>query len=163
MLFRETLIGPRWLAIAGASTLVFLALIAVISVPVVADNAMEIGGWVIALLIVAFVLILGAGLIGLTRRTHVSVTDTHIDAHLAPFRVMHIALSEVDDTKVADVTPRQAGGIGWRAVGSDRFVVWSAGPAVWVKLTDGASRVLRTERAPDLQAAIEGAVQASRR
>lgn len=75
MSFRETLIGPRWLAVAGASTLVFLALVTLISAPVVIGNAAEIGGWVIALLIAAFILILGAGLIGLDRRSRVIRTD----------------------------------------------------------------------------------------
>ncbi|MBW8762640.1 MAG: hypothetical protein JF592_08635 [Microbacterium sp.] len=93
MLFRETLIGPRWLAVAGASTLVFLAVITANSAPVVVGNVEEIDGWVVALLVAAFILILGAGLIGLDSRIRVSVSATHIDAHLSLFRIMHIPVS----------------------------------------------------------------------
>lgn len=154
MSFRETLIGPRWLAVAGASTLVFLVVITVISAPVVVGNAAEIGGWVIALLIAAFILILAAGLIGLDRRIRVSVSATHIDAYLSRFRVMHIPVSDVHHVEVVDVRASQAGGLGWRVVGSDRFVLWSSGPAVRLTLTDARSRVIRTDRPEELQNAI---------
>lgn len=154
MLFRETLIGPRWLAVAGASTLVFLALVTVISAPVVIGNAAEIGGWVLALLIAAFILILGAGIVGLDRRIRVSVNATHIDAYLSLFRVMHIPVSDVRHVEIADVSASRAGGLGWRIVGSDRFLLWSSGPAVWLSLTDGRSQVMRTDRPVELQNAI---------
>lgn len=155
MLFRETLIGPRWLAVAGASTLVFLAVVTAISAPVVVGNVEEIGEWVIVLLVAAFILILGAGLIGLSRRIRVSVSATHIDAHLSLFRVMHIPVSDVERVEIADVNPSQAGGVGWRIVGSDRFVLWSSGPAVWLTLTNGGSRVIRSARSEELRDAIQ--------
>ncbi|MGK3949518.1 hypothetical protein [Microbacterium sp. K2] len=161
MLFRETLIGPRWLAVAGASTLVFLAVITAISAPVVIGNVEEIGGWVIVLLIAAFILILGAGLIGLDRRIRVSVSATHIDAHLSLFRVMHIPVLDVEKIEVTDVNPSQAGGLGWRIVGSDRFVLWSSGSAVWLTLTEGSSRVIRSNRSDELRDAIQSVSQAS--
>lgn len=161
MPFRETLVGPRWLAAAGAATLVFLVAVTVISAPVVISNASDVGGWTIALLIAAFFLVLGAGLIGLTRRIHIAVSDSHINARLATFRVMHTPVAQVESCKIANVSPAQAGGLGWRVVGSKRFVLWSAGPAVWVKLSDGTSRVLRTEHSRELQAAIEAAASTS--
>lgn len=161
MSFRETLIGPRWLAVAGASTLVFLVVITVIAAPAVVGNAAEVGGWVIALLTAAFVLILGAGLIGLDRRIRVSVSATHIDAYLSLFRVMHIPVSDVHHVEIADVSPSRAGGLGWRIVGSDRFMLWSSGPAVWVTLTDARSRVIRTDRPEELQNAIQSVAQKS--
>lgn len=161
MLFRETLIGPRWLAAAGALTLTFLAVVTVISAPIVVANASAIGGWVITVIMAGFILILGAGIIGLARRITISVSDTHVDAHLALFRVMHIAVADVGHVEVGDVSPLQAGGLGWRVVGSDRFVLWSAGPAVWLTLIGGGSRVLRTERAHELQSAIQGVSQAT--
>lgn len=132
----------------------FLALVTVISAPVVIGNAAEIGGWVIALLIAAFVLILGAGFIGLDRRIRVSVSATHIDAHLSLFRVMHIPVSDVHHVEIAEVSPSQAGGLGWRIVGADRFLLWSSGPAAWLTLTDGRSQVMRTDRPVELQNAI---------
>lgn len=162
MLFRETLIGPRWLAVAGASTLVFLAVITAISAPVVVGSVGEIGGWVVVLLVAAFVLILGAGFIGLDRRIRVSVSATHIDAHLSLFRVMHIPVSDVDRVDVADASPSQAGGLGWRIVGSDRFVLWSSGSAVWLTLTNGGSRVIRTDHPEELRDAIQSLSQTLR-
>lgn len=161
MLFRETLIGPRWLALAGASTLVFLAVVTAISAPVVVGNVEEIGEWVIVLLVAAFILILGAGLIGLSRRIRVSVSATHIDAHLSLFRVMHIPVSDVERVEIADVNPSQTGGLGWRIVGSDRFVLWSSGSAVWLTLTNGGSRVIRSPRSEELRDAIQSVSQAS--
>ncbi|MBT9605940.1 hypothetical protein [Microbacterium sp.] len=161
MLFRETLIGPLWLAVAGVSTWVFLAVITAISAPVVVGNVEEIGAWVVALLATAFILILAAGLIGLDRRIRVSVSATHIDAHLSLFRVMHIPVSDVEELEVADVSPSQAGGLGWRIVGSDRFVLWSSGSAVWLTLTDGRSRVIRSNRSAELRDAIQSVSQAS--
>jgi hypothetical protein len=161
VLFRETLIGPWWLTVAGASTLVFLVVITAISTPVVVDNVEEIGGWVVVLLGVAFVLILGAGLIGLDRRIRLSVSTTHIDAYLSLFRVMHIAVSNVDKVEVAGVSPSQAGGVGWRIAGADRFVLWSSGSAVWLTLTNGGSRVIRSDRPEELRDAIQSVSQAS--
>lgn len=161
MLFRETLIGPRWLAVAGASTLVFLAIITAISAPVVVGNVEEIGGWVLVLLVAAFVLILGAGFIGLDRRIKVSVSATHIDAHLSLFRVMHIPVSDVAKVEVADVRLSQAGGLGWRIVGSAQFVLWSSGSAVWLTLTNGGSRVIHSDRSEELRDAIQSVTQAS--
>ncbi|CAH0206933.1 hypothetical protein [Microbacterium foliorum] len=161
MLLRETLVGPRWLTVAGASTLVFLAVITAISAPVVVRNVEEIGGWVIALLVATFILILGAGLIGLDKRIRVSVSATHIDAHLSLFRVMHIPVSDVEHVEIADVSPSQAGGLGWRVVGSDRFVLWSSGPAIWLTLTDGRSRVIRTDRPEELKRVIQSVAHTS--
>lgn len=160
MLFHESLIGPRWLAAVGATTLVFLAVITAISAPVVAANAERIGEWVIVLLLAAFVLVLSAGLIALIRRITVSVTETHISAHLTPFRVIHINLADVVHAEIAQVSLAQAGGLGWRTARSDRFVLWSAGPAVWVLLSDGSSRVLRSERAQDIMQAVTNASRA---
>lgn len=161
MLFRETLVGPRWLAVAGASTLVFLAVITAISAPVVLGNVEEIGGWVIVILIAALILILGAGLIALDRRIRISVNATHIDAHLSLIRVMHIPVSDVEHVEVSDVSPSQAGGLGWRIVGSDRFVLWSSGPAIWLTLADGRSRAIRTDRAEELRKIIQSVSQTS--
>ena len=70
------------------------------------------------------------------------------------FRVVHIPLAEIDDVDVTEVTPAQAGGLGWRIVGSEQFVLWSAGPAVRLRLISGASRVIRTDRADELSDAI---------
>lgn len=139
----------------------FLAVITVISAPAVVGNAAEIGGWVIALLIATFVLILGAGLIGLDRRIRVSVSATHIDAYLFLFRVMHIPVSDVHHVEIAEVSPSQAGGLGWRIVGADRFLLWSTGPAVWLTLTGGRSRVIRTDRPQELQKSIQSVSQTS--
>lgn len=160
-MFHETLIGPRWLAAAGVSTLVFLAVITAISAPVVVGNVEDVGGWVIVLLIAGFILILGAGLVGLDRRIRVSVSATHIDAHLSLLRVMHIPVSGVEKIEVADASLSQAGGLGWRLVGSDRFVLWSSGPAVWLTLTGGRSRIIRTDRPEQLRNAIQSVSHAS--
>ena len=154
VLFRETLIGPRWLAATGASTLILLAVVTAISAPVVITRADAVGGWMIALLVAAFVLIVFAGVVGLTRRITISVSDLHLDVRLTPLRVMHIPLEEVDRAEVGDVTPGQAGGLGWRLAGSEQFALWSAGSAVRVALTGGRSRVLRTDRPEELRAAI---------
>lgn len=161
MLFRETLLGPRCLAFAGASTLAFLAVMTAISAPVVVGNIEDVGGWNIGLLIAGFILILGAGLVGLDRRIRVSVSATHIDAHLSLFRVMHIPVTDVDKVEVADVSPSQAGGLGWRIVGSDRFVLWSSGSAVWLTLTNEGSRAIRSDRSEELRDAIQSVSQAS--
>lgn len=157
MLFREVLRGPTWLGVAGVLTLVFLAVVTVIAVPVVV-GAPHISGWTIAVIIASFFLVLLAGLIGLTRRIRVSVGGVHIDAHLAGFRVMHIPMSDVRHTEVREATSRQAGGIGWRIVGTDRFLLWTSGPAVWVTLEGGGRRIIRSDRAQELQSAIAGAV-----
>lgn len=159
MLFRESLKGPRWLAVMGTMTLVFLVVVTAISAPVVAANAERIGGWVIALLLATFVIILSAGLIAINRRITVSVTENHITAHLTPFRVIHVRLADVHHAKIAEVSPAQAGGLGWRISRSYGFVLWSAGPAVWIRLSDGTSRVLRTEKPRDLMKAVTNASQ----
>lgn len=157
LLFRETLIGPRWLAVAGAMTLGFLTIVTAISTPVVITRADEVGGWTIALLVVGFVLILAAGLLGLAGRITVTVTETHVEARLTPFRVVRIPLTEVDRVEVIEITVAQAGGVGWRLAGSEQFLLWSGGAAVRVTTTGGRTRVLRTEDPEELRAAIRSA------
>lgn len=160
--FRETLIGPRWLAVAGSLTLVFLAAITAIAAPVVIGRADEVGAWTIALLVAGVILILAAGLLGIARRITIAVSDTHIDARLTPFRVIHLPLAKVDRVEVIEVTVAQAGGVGWRLAGSERFLLWSAGAAVRVTAADGRSRVLRTEHPEELSTAIASASRAMR-
>ena len=160
--FRETLIGPRWLAVIGAMTLGFLVVVTAISAPVVIGQTGEVGAWTIALLVAGFFLILAAGLLGLTRRITIVVSDTHIDGRLTPFRVIHLPLSEVDRVEVIEITVAQAGGVGWRLAGSEQFVLWSAGAAVRVTTADGRSRVLRTEHPEELSTAILSASRAMR-
>lgn len=155
MLFRDVAIGPRWLAIFGVLTLVFLAMVAAIATPVLVAGADQVSGWLLALVIGAFLLILGAGALGVIRRVTITVSSSHVDAYLTPFRVMHIPIGAVRRVEVAEVTPRQAGGIGWRFVGQDRFILWSSGPAVWLTLADGRVRVLGSARAQELRDTIE--------
>ena len=162
VLFRETLIGPRWLAVAGALTLGFLVVVTAIAAPVVIGQAGEVGAWTIALLVAGFLLILAAGLLGLTRRITIAVSDTHVDARLTPFRVIRLPLTEVDRVEVTEVTVAQAGGVGWRFAGSAQFLLWSAGAAVRVTMADGRARVLRTEHPDGLRAAILSASRAMR-
>lgn len=157
LLFRETLIGPRWLAVAGAMTLGFLTIVTAISAPVVIGRADEVGAWTITLLVAGFVLILAAGLLGLARRITVTVTETHVEARLTPFRVVRIPLTEVDRVEVIEITVAQAGGVGWRLAGAEQFLLWSAGAAVRVTTVGGRSRVLRTEHPEELRAAIRSA------
>lgn len=162
VLFRETLIGPRWLAVAGALTLVFLVVVTAISAPVNIAQAAGVGGWTIALLVAGFLLILAAGLLGLARRITITVSDTHIDARLTPFRVIHLPLADVDQVDLTTVTVAQAGGVGWRLAGSEQFVLWSAGAAVRVTTVSGRSRMLRTEHPEELRAAILSASRTMR-
>jgi hypothetical protein len=131
-----------------------LAGLTVISAPVVVANAVEVGAATVSGLGGAFILVMGAGLIGLRRRIRVSVSDTHLSASLTPIRVMHVRLAEVEDVEVSEVTVAQAGGLGWRMVGCNRFVLWSGGPAVWVTLAGGGRRVIRTDRAQELRDVI---------
>ncbi|WP_120494728.1 hypothetical protein [Microbacterium phyllosphaerae] len=160
--FRETLIGPRWLAVAGAMTLIFLLVVTAIAAPVVIGRADEVGAWTIALLVAGFILILVAGLLGITRRITIAVSDTHIDGRLTPFRVIHLPLTEVDRVEVIKITVAQAGGVGWRLAGTEQFVLWSAGAAVRVTTADGRSRALRTEHPEELSTAILSASRAMR-
>lgn len=156
-LFRDTITGPRWMAVTGAATLTFLVAIMAIAAPAVIAEPERTGAWAIIVLLVAAVLILGAGLLALTRRIVLSVTSTHVDARLSPVRVMHIALTDIERVDVVEVTPSEAGGVGWRVVGADRFLLWSAGPAVRLTLSGGGTRTLRSDRAVELQAAIDSA------
>lgn len=160
--FRETLIGPRWLAVAGAMTLVLLVVVTVISAPAVIGRADEVGAWTVALLVAGFLLILAAGLLGLTRRITIAVSDTHVDARLTPFRVIHLPLADADLVEVTEVTVAQAGGVGWRLAGSEQFLLWSAGATVRVTTVGGRSRVLRTDHPEELRAAILSASHALR-
>ena len=49
MPFREVLFGPKWVGVAGVSTLVFLGVVTAIAVPVVVGGVPRISGWTIAL------------------------------------------------------------------------------------------------------------------
>ncbi|PRB07247.1 hypothetical protein [Microbacterium sp. MYb64] len=153
-MFHETSVGPRWMVYLGAAVLVFLAAITAIVVPAIVAKPDAPDPWIIWLLPVAFLVILVAGVLFLLRRITLTVSDTHITARLVPFRVMHIPLAEVRQVETTTVTIGDAGGLGWRLAGSARFLLWSPGPAVCVTLTDGRTRVLRTDHAPELTRVI---------
>ncbi|KNY05810.1 hypothetical protein [Microbacterium sp. GCS4] len=155
--FRDTIVGPRWLAITGAATLVFLAVIIAVAAPAVVAEREHVGAWTVVVLLIGAVLVLGAGLLALTRRIVLSVTSAHVDAWLSPFRVEHIPLADIERIDLVDVTPSGAGGVGWRILGTDRFLLWSAGPAVRLTLSQGSTRTLRSDRAVELRAAIRNA------
>lgn len=160
MWFRETLVGPRWLAMAGAVSLVLVVVVSVLTLPVVWGRIDEISPGVRAVGGVAMLAVTAAGALGVTRRITVAVGPTHLDARLGPLRVMHVPLSHIVEVRAAGVDPATAGGIGWRVVGRRRFVLWSAGPAVWVTLSDRSTRVLRTDRADELLVALSSTVTA---
>ncbi len=160
MRFHDTSIGPRWLAIAGVASLLLVVVISVIAFPVVRGQIDRIGPVALTVGALALLAVVAAGVLGMLRRITIAVGPTHLDARLVPLRVMHVPLSRIVEVRVADVDPAAAGGIGWRIVGRRRFVLWSAGPAVWVTLSDGSTRVLRTDRADDLRAALSSSVAA---
>lgn len=154
MRFHETLVGPRWLATAGALTLAFVAVLAVIALPVMIALIDRVGIGTLVVCGVGLVAIVGAGAMGLARRIIVIVDDTHVDVRLVPFRVMHLPRERVTEVRVCEVHPAMAGGIGWRIVGRRRIALWSAGPAVRLTLEDGSLRILQTSRAEELRSAI---------
>lgn len=153
MLFREKTSAPCWLRGTGVAIWAFLVVMTGLVIPVLAKDT-EAAGGLIALLVITFIVIAGTGLISVVGTITVAIDGNYLDAHLAPFRVMHVRLKDVTDVEVADLSARSAAGIGWRIVGRDQFVLWSAGPAVWLTLADGRRRVIRTDRADELSRTV---------
>jgi hypothetical protein len=134
-----------------------------VAVPALAADAEAVSRGLLAVLVGSGVLAVGAGvLLLLLRRTRVTVSGDFLDAHLMPIRVMHIALGEVAEVEVPEVGPSRTGGIGWRVVGSGRFLLLSSGPAVRVTLTAGGRRVLRSDRADELARCISAAASGAK-
>jgi hypothetical protein len=67
---------------------------------------------------------------------------------------MHIPLDAIEVVDVIHVEFSDSRGWGWRLVGTDQYLMWSGGPAVRLTLTKGRSRVLRSDRAGEMVAAI---------
>ena len=151
--FSETIAGPRWLSVAGASTLAIVVLTTAVSVRVLL-LAEDVPVWLFLVFGVEHLVALGAAAVMILRRITISLGDTHLDARLEPLRVMHVRLKDVTCVDVADLSARSSVGIGWRIVGRDQFVLWSAGPAVWLTLADGQRRVIRTDRADELSRTV---------
>lgn len=154
MRFHETLVGPRWLAVAGALTLVFVAVLAVVALPSMLARIDRVGIGALVACAAGLLAAVGAGALGLARRITLTVDDTHLDVRLVPFRVMHVPRGRIVDAHVCAVDPATAGGIGWRIRGRQRIVLWSAGPAVRLTLEDGSLRILQTSRPEELRSAV---------
>lgn len=139
---------------AGIITLALLIVVMWLAIPELIAAPEELNAGIVALLAVSTAMVVIAGVLLILRRSTVVITGTHVDAHLDPFRIMHISLEAIDGVEIIDVDVSDSLGWGWRLAGTEQYLLWSAGPAVRLTLTDGRSRVLRSDRADELVAAL---------
>jgi len=140
--------------VVGIVTLALLVFVAWLGVPALVARPEPVDAWLLILMVSSTVMVLIAVMLLLVRRATVVVTPTHVDAHLDPFRIMHISVEEIEAVEVVDVSFADSRGWGWRLAGTEQYLLWSAGPAVRLGLTKGRSRVLRSDRTAELVAAI---------
>lgn len=152
--FRERSFGPRWMVVLGIVTLALLTFIMWLAIPELIAQPDKLNAGIVVLLLVSTVMVVIAVVLLLTRRATVVVTETHVDAYLDPFRIMHISLDVIEGVDIIDVDFADSRGWGWRLVGTEQYLLWSAGPAVRLTLTKGRSRVLRSDRAAEMVRAI---------
>lgn len=142
------------MAVVGIMSLMLLLFVMWLAIPQLIAAPEKLGGATSVVLIASAVAVAVAVVLLLLRRSIVVITDTHVEAYLVPFRIMHISLEEIEGVDIVDVAFSDSRGWGWRLAGTEQFLVWSAGPAVRLTLTRGRSRVLRSDRAAEMAAAI---------
>lgn len=152
--FRERITGPRWMVVAGIITLALLIFVMWLAIPELTAAPEKVNGGLVALLFVSTVMVVIAVVLLITRRSTIVITETHVDAHLDPFRIMHIPLDAIEAVDVVHADFSDSRGWGWRLVGTEQYLMWSGGPAVRLTLTKGRSRVLRSDRAGEMVGAI---------
>ncbi len=152
--FREQSTGPRWMVVVGIVTLVLLIFVMWLAIPELVPAPEKLNAGVVALLLVSIGMVVIGMVLLIMRRSTVVITETHVDAYLDPFRIMHISGDAIEGVEIVDVDFSDARGWGWRLAGTEQYLLWSAGPAVRLTLTKGRSRVLRSDRAAEMAAAV---------
>lgn len=144
------------MAVVGIMSLMLLLFVMWLAIPQLIAAPEKLGGATSVVLIAsaAAAAVAVAVVLLLLRRSIVVITDTHVNAYLVPFRIMHISREEIEGVDIVDVAFSDSRGWGWRLAGTEQFLLWSAGPAVRLTLTRGRSRVLRSDRAAEMAAAI---------
>ncbi|PPF78263.1 hypothetical protein C5B96_14805 [Subtercola sp. Z020] len=163
--FHEELGGPRWVRIAGVVVLAAAVLLTGDAVVVEPQNYR--GAGLIAAIVAVVVLVL-LGILLLVVRTTTTVTRSQLTIALAPVWRRSMPRSAVTAARVVDVTVREFGGVGYRALPAGRRgLLLSSGPAVEFRVVEPAApsassagaapgRVytVRTDRPADLLAAL---------
>jgi hypothetical protein len=158
VIFHEVLAGPRWLHIAGVVVLAAAVLLTGDAFLVEPQNYRGAG---LVAAIVAVVVLLLLGLLLLVVRSTVTVTRSLLTIALPPVWRRSIPRSALVALRVVDVTVREFGGVGFRALPAGRRgLLLSSGPAVEFRATaaspssPGLVYTVRTDRPSDLLAAL---------
>jgi hypothetical protein len=113
----------------------------------------------VGLLVVSLVALVGivglAALTGVLNRISVSVSKEGVVGCLSPFRVFVIHVDEITAVHRSAVTVVEAGGIGYRMKPAERYLLFTAGPAVKVETTKGRSYFIRTDNSEQMINAID--------
>ncbi|MFZ4842201.1 hypothetical protein [Mycetocola saprophilus] len=154
-MYTETLRGPRGLTWLGITA----AVIAAGSEGLIIGSLGSLWGNPAFPVLVAagiwLLLILGlASAVGILNRTTVCVSEGEIRGYLSPLRVVRIPVTSIVAMQEVTVSPRAAGGIGYRLKLGHRFLLLSGGPAVTLTVQNRPAYTLRSERPAELMSGI---------
>lgn len=148
--YEETTPAPRWMRAAGVGALVIAAVLLVLAIVTGQASEGSVAGLAIGLAVCALV-----GLLLISIRMHLRVTDDTLVLGLEPIVHRRLPLSAIASVSVERVRPAQVGGVGYRIAGADRAFLFSAGPAVAVSLKGSSRRYIwRSDHADEVLAWI---------
>ncbi len=149
----ETQRGPLWMRILG-----IVVAVGTLAIVIPAEITLAAAGGSIAYQLVLMgggtVAVVGGMVLGMGA-IRVTVSEHELRAHILPFRVFKLRKSEIVSSDTAQISPRDAGGLGYRITPSGRFLLWDAGPAVQIRTLGGRSYYLRSPNPAALQAQVE--------
>jgi hypothetical protein len=150
-MYIERQTGPAWLRLTGAAAAAVVAAAAVLLIPAIIRTWGTASTGVLVAALIALIAIVGlAAVTGLLASISVRVQNGEVVARLTPFRVFAIPVEDIIGTGQAQVSPADAGGIGYRLKPGKRFLLFDGGAAVRLETREGRTYFIRSDRGPEM-------------
>lgn len=154
-MYIERQTGPAWLRVIGAAAAAVVILSALLVIPAIIRTWGTSSTGVLVTALIALLVIVGlAAVTGLLATISLRVEDGVVVGRLTPFRLFAIPVGEITSTDQAQVSPAEAGGIGYRLKPTKRFLLFDGGAGVCLETRDGRTYFIRSNRGIEMAQSI---------
>jgi hypothetical protein len=149
-MYVERQAGPVWLRVLGAVAAVVMVIAAVLLIPAIIRTWGTTSTGILLAALIALLVVGLAAVTGLLASSSVRVDDGRVVGRLTPFRVFVIPVDDIIGIDQAEVSPAQAGGIGYRLKPAKRFLLFNGGAAVRLETREGRTYFIRSDRGREM-------------
>ena len=151
-MYVERQTGPTWLRTLGAvAAAVVVVITAVLLIPAIIRTWGSSSTGILLAALIALLLVVGlAAVTSLLASISVRVENGRVVGRMTPFRVFVIPVDDIIGTDQTEVSPAQAGGIGYRLKPAKRFLLFNGGAAVRLETREGRTYFIRSDRGREM-------------